>query len=236
MWKSMLIVLGFAAAGVFGAVTADLLHPDAPPEAFPGKETSRQDALLEQLVGQMERLDRRLEILEQAPPMAAAPDAIAGPSAPAAAALESPALDLASITPELLEEKVREAVKESREAERTARGQRFSSWASQRQETLFKRLAEEHGLTDYQKTEMVKILARRREAIGSYHRVRFSADGSVSDAEIERLRVKSEAVRTETMVELQHLLTADQYEAYSQEQDRRRSGTRGNRGGREERR
>ena len=233
MARSLPMILGLAAAGAFGALVAAVILKEQPPATAPPEDVSRLDARFDELAGQIERLHRQVQLIQDAPPLPDAPDREVRATAASAeqGELAPPeSLPDASLPPDELETRVREVLRKTREEEREARGQRWANWAQDRQKSMLDRLAENHGLTAYQRGEMEKLLATRREAIGSYHRVRFSASAADEGADLNKLRQAAESARTETDEAIKSLLSADQYEAYKKEEEASRLGGMGGRG------
>ena len=211
MTKFSSTILGFGLAGVLGAAVAVLAMNVGSDEASDVKvDDSRGPAQLEQLSARLDRLADRLEILEKAPPMspgqAIAPAAAIPSAAPAdPLAAEPPPGDI--------DDRVLKVVQE-REANRAKQmGSFFSGMMKQREAGVLDSLAEDQGLNDWQRTEMEKILEKRREVMGTFFRTMMSGGGE-EPVDFTKLREEAERVRKETDEEIKNILTPDQYKVY----------------------
>ena len=230
MARVLPIVLGLAAAGALGAfvsvvVTGDGSNGGAAPASSSDSELR---ARVDELVQEVSRLREDVKTLRLAPPMREiAPSAIPSGDADVPMAMDAEAA--AGAVPEAIRESV-EAVVEEKQAEMQERmGRRFSAMREQREKATLDKLAEDHGLTAYQRTEMEAILAKRREVIGGFFRSMFS--GTEDEVDMAAARDKVRKVQQESDAQIKELLTAEQYDTYQPEQSQRGFMGPGMRGG-----
>ncbi|MHC4471863.1 MAG: hypothetical protein ACYS99_12960 [Planctomycetota bacterium] len=218
MAKTALLIIGFAAAGVLGALTATLAVRGES-DTRPGGDLSKILARVEAVEAKVDRIQAEMRELRTPPPL---PDPRMAPTPLAGrAAVEEPrpALD------KELDEKVRKAVEESRDAEQEAIGRRFSAFAEQREKAVLKKLKDESGLSSYQEEEMQKILTRRREAIGEFFRTMFSRRRTEGEeTEFTKIQEKIREVAQKSDEEIKALLTPEQYEKFKEEDRMSRRG------------
>lgn len=220
MSRTLLVLFGFALSGAAGAAVAVLATHDTGTgmEAPPG--LARVEARVSDVETQVASIRDAVRALRTPPPAPVA-------TAPAPLAAGVPSSDAAdptapALTDEKLDEKVREAVEKEQDAQREAIGRRFAAMAEQREMGLLDRLAEEAGLSAWQRTEMEKILAKRREAIGSFFRVMFGGGGDTTD--MGDFREKIRAIRQESDEAVKQVLSPDQYETWTKEDAATRRG------------
>jgi len=218
MTKISSAILGFGLAGVLGAAVAVLAMTLGERETAPMERGDARDtALIEQLTARLERIEHRMEVMEKAPPMSdggvVAPAAVIPPSA------EDTVLPAQPVTPEM----VRELVKEDQANRMQQMGNRFAGMAKQREAGMLDRLTENNGLNAWQRTEMEKVLERRRTVIGEFFRSMFGQEGDGS-VDLASIRKKMEDVRKETDVEVQNILSPEQYKAFEADSANRRGG------------
>lgn len=207
-------ILGFGLAGVLGAAVAVLAMSARADEATGARfDDSRISAQLEQLTARLDVLSERIQVIEKAPPMVGGGQTVA----PAAAIPSEESADplAGQPLPNDFDERVAEAVKKNASTQMEQMGNRFASMAKQRESGVLNGLAENHGLTDWQRTEMEKILEKRREVIGGFFRTMFSGN-SEEPMDMAKMREEAEKVRVESEEEIKTLLTADQYKAYEE--------------------
>jgi hypothetical protein len=221
--KIALIALIGVAAGLLGGGASVLLFAPGPaPDARPGAPDAEL-ARLDQVDAALARIEERLHRLEVAPPMAAAPTAVAIPGTPMEEAA-TPAAAIADVPADQLEDKIRDVVAEREQAQREEWTKRRSESEAARQAELMEKLTE-LGLNSYQQEQLAAILEKRRESMNKFRQAMFSRDEGVDRS---ALRDEMHTVRQETDTEIQELLTTDQYAAF-QEMD---SGGRGSGRGR----
>jgi hypothetical protein len=217
-------VLGFALAGVLGAAVAVLAMNIGSSEATDiVRDDARGTAEVEQLVALVDRLTDRIEVLEKAPPMSGAPGVVA----PAAAIPSDPDGEAAAGQPlsPAIDERVKELVKENQASQMERWGKGFANMAKQREGGMLDRLAENHGLNDWQRTEMEKVLDKQREAIGAFFRGMMGGEGEGEGAmDFTKIREKMGEVRKESNVEIQNILSPEQFKAYEADPANQRGG------------
>jgi hypothetical protein len=222
--RTALLGLGFLGAGLVGALAAQILFP--PPE--PTVDRPGDPAHLASRVADLEKnvdlLAGQVRLLETRPPtvLEAAPapgDDGVGPSEPGEAA--------PAVAGGELEEKILDVVERREEEERRARDERRAAMAAEWEAAMLTRLQEELSLDAYQKEELARILAERRERMTALRDRYFSGEGRGGPEQAGLFREEMQKVREETTAKIQELLTPEQFEAF-QSQDR---GGRGGFGG-----
>jgi hypothetical protein len=225
MSRTTTTIFGFALAGVLGAAVAMLASNFGSATPMPTTDTaSKSAAELEQALARVERLEARVEILEKAPPMANG--STLAPAASMSGSSEADASPIASADAEAIDERVRELVKETQTNQMKQMGKAFEGMAKQREAGMLNRLAKENGLNDWQRTEMERLLERRRAAIGEFFRSMFGGEGGEGGQPVDmsQIRKKIEDVQRETDEEIKTVLTPDQYEAFQSDEANRRGG------------
>ncbi len=209
MHRPLLTCLALALAGALGGVAAILVaHPAGdPPASDLPQEVRRLKADCDDLRSLVTRLQGELEALRLSPVFRGAVPASPAPET-AAGAASAPS---APLTDNQIEDRVREAVKESRAQDFERMGRGFAGFARQRETAMLDRFTEEQGLSPYQREEMDKILERRREAIGAFFRTLF---GGETEVDATALREKFSDVQKETDEALKTLLSPEQYEEF----------------------
>ena len=215
-------ILGFGLAGVLGAAVAVLAMSAGADEAPGAKfDDSRISAQMEQLSARLDVLSERLEVIEKAPPMVGGSQAVAPtPFIPSGEDADPLA---AQPMPNDFDERVAEAVKKNASTQMEQMGNRFASMAKQRESRALDSMVSDHGLNDWQRSEMERILEKRREVIGNFFRTMFSGN-SEEPVDMAKMREEAEKVRAESEEEIKTLLTQDQYKAYEESGLNRRGG------------
>jgi hypothetical protein len=213
MTRIVLLAACVGAASVAGALLSVwLVQHDAPgPTGDLVRELARTRDDLGELMASHRRLEAEVRELSLAPAMAAPPPGTSGEAPASAGPGPAPADEVPITSEERIDEKVRTAVAESREADLQRIGQRFSSMARQREGAQLDGFVQSQGISPYQREEMEKILERRREAIGAFFRSLFGGGGEVDPATI---REKVADVQRESDEALRSLLSPDQYEEW----------------------
>lgn len=221
MIRTVLVLVGFALSGAIGAAVALLAGGDSSSRMEAPSGPSRLEARVADLETRIAAMQDELRALRSPAPAPVA--AAAAPlAADATAASEEAGAAAAAVADEKLDEKVREAVEKEQDAQREAIGRRFAAMAEEREKGLLDRLQEEAGLSAWQRTEMEKILARRRQAVGGFFRVMFGGEGDGTD--MTAFREKMQTIRTETDEAVKQVLSPEQYETWTKEDAATRRG------------
>jgi hypothetical protein len=229
MSRVVISIVGLAAAGLVGALAAVLVLKDHAAPAETSAAPAADGALVADLLEKVDRLDRRIEVLEKTAMKAAPPPAAIRPTDDVPDLAENAP---ASITPETLDARVKEAMQKERTEQMEAMGQRFAARAAQWEKGMIGRVAEQAGLSSYQQEELAKLLEKRREAVGSYFRNMFApgrqdsgrqdsgrqSQDSGSPPDMTKMREEMEAAGKEAEEEIKALLTPEQYEVLQKEQ------------------
>jgi Spy/CpxP family protein refolding chaperone len=232
--KTVLIAVGFIAAGLVGGLAGGMLF--APEEAASSapEEPSRMAEWQRRVDDTLADIDDRLRLLETAPGYVAdEPEISSAPPSPVAtdgtSGGEGGETPLASADPEL-REKVLDIVEQKEKEDREARDARRAEMAEQFEAARLDRLAEQLGLNSYQKNELKRILAERRQKMLEMREKYFSGDGRPDPSQFALFREEMTKVREESGTQLQAVLTPEQYETFK-EQDRGGRGGGPGRGG-----
>jgi hypothetical protein len=222
--KTLPLILGLVAAGAIGALAATALRHDPIDHT---SDAPREDPRVEELVAAVERLRQEVDDLRSAPPV------VANAPAPARAMSETPAMMEpdevavagAAAVPEkkVLEAAVSKAVADARKKEMEAIGNMWAGRAAQRDKDMVVQFAKDHGLTDYQRDEMSKIIEARRDKLGPYYRKMFTPSEDGKPRDYAQIQKDMEKVREEADEELKTLLSTDAFEAFQKQEENRRS-------------
>lgn len=227
MTNPTVLIFGFLLAGLAGAGVAMIASPNADqatedlslevsrlrsqiddmrqPTAAPSSEDS--------VLGlEVANLKNRIRMLEASGRPASAAE-VGGPAAEGSAAEGEGSLP-AAMPEEALAERVKELVAETDRKRWETIGKRFSDFGAQRESSTLDQLAEKHGLSPYQRTQMEEVLARRRKAIGSFFRGMM--DRSESAPDFTQIRKKMTDVQAETDEAAKQILNAEQYDSYKE--------------------
>jgi len=219
--KTLPLILGFVAAGVVGALTATIMQKDGTDAAAPAPGV---DPRVQELVVAVERLRLDVADLKATPPVVVNAPALAATEGPAAIpGLEVADVDAAPAPDEKkFQESVDKAVADARKKEMEAIGQMWSSRAAQREKDVVAQFAKDQGLSDYQRDEMGKILATRREKLGPFYRAMFTPPAGGETRDFAKIQKDMEKVRVAADEELKTLLGTDQLDAFKKLEDSRR--------------
>jgi hypothetical protein len=227
---------GVVLAAAVGAAAATLLSPSEPkvPETVSRKLARLESRLddLESSAGVRDPGGLELEVRELRAEVSRLQDRSLGtaeaneglPAAPAtgeAGGVDGTGPADEDVDPKL-EEKVRELVAQTDRRRLETWGNRFAEMREQREKSMLDRFQDEQALSSYQREQLDRILARRRQAIGEFFRTMFSEGADRPD--MDAIRRKVADVREETDDELKNVLTPTQYEAFTELESTTRRG------------
>ena len=203
--KPAILIVGFAVAGVFGALAGTLFRSERVEVASAPTDTARIDSRLQSVEAELARLrDGQTALMRTARESVDAPVAAAAPAAAAAESVPVPVEEGA------LKDAVREVVEEQAREAREQRAEREATMAAERESRMLERMQESLQLTPYQQDQMKDILGRRRAAMLALRDKIRSSDGPPSD----EVRQEFQKTREQFDAELAQVLSPAQYETF----------------------
>jgi hypothetical protein len=212
--RTALVFAGLAAAGLVGALAAHLVSTEPETASQPPTVDSGLEDRVARLESSFERFREEVLTRLDAPPLPeSAPTALRAD--PASAELAAPLAE-ASLSDDVIKEKVKAAIEERAKAQAEERTKRFAAMAAERETAMLDRLEGELGLNAHQRDELEKILANRRTAMMEFREKMMSGDGG----DRETMREEMRKIRDDSNAEIKALLTPEQYETFQSQQSR----------------
>ncbi|MHC4860629.1 MAG: hypothetical protein ACYTDY_11110 [Planctomycetota bacterium] len=214
--RAAVFVIGIVGAGLVGAVGGRILFPEEGSPPTSREDPSRLEARIDDLEAEVARLaeELRRERDTRALPDPAPVSLPAPAPAPEASDDAEPVPEFTvEVSESVIEEKVREALDERAREASAEQKRRADALQAEKDAAWQARLKKELGLTDYQATELVKQLHRRREVLAEHKRKLLEKGPDITQAEREALQQDLRDAGRLLDSDLKSLLSADQYEA-----------------------
>lgn len=208
--RAAVFVIGIVGAGLVGAVAGRILLPEEGSRPTSREDPSRLEARFDDLEAEVARLAEDLRRERDTPPLPAPAPA---PVPEAADDAEPVPVVTVEVSESVIEEKVREALDERAREVTEEQKRRADALQAEKDAAWQARLKKELGLTDYQATELVKQLRRRREVLTEHKRKLMEKGPDITPAEREALQQDLLDAGQLLDSDLKSLLNADQYEA-----------------------